>query len=298
MQHESSVTLYDPNNKFWANDTSSFAYKMMQKMGWTPGKGLGLNEDGQVKALSVEVKQDNLGIGAKEARAQGWLETSRDYREVLGNMKELKAPQEEPVVCVEESETKNTEKTKKKHRSKDSKKKKEKSSSKGENSEKRKTTSSSERKRKRKEETPNNEKSEEKREDRRKRRKLTTTESKEGTEERSKSVKTSRRKSSRSFTTTSPPESSNKSHTHFIPKRVMQGKSVASYSQQDLNAIFGFTSDQSAATMTPRTNTVPEKEEPYLVKSTQNLNEYFESIKRKKEEEANNNDPPSKRSKK
>jgi Pin2-interacting protein X1 len=36
----------DPNNKFWANDKSKFGYKMLQKMGWKEGSGLGAKEDG------------------------------------------------------------------------------------------------------------------------------------------------------------------------------------------------------------------------------------------------------------
>ena len=39
----------------WANDESKFGQKLMEKMGWSKGKGLGANEDGRVQ---VRVHRD------------------------------------------------------------------------------------------------------------------------------------------------------------------------------------------------------------------------------------------------
>ena len=41
----------------WANDESKFGQKLMEKMGWQKGKGLGANEDGR-----VQVNENNLTI--------------------------------------------------------------------------------------------------------------------------------------------------------------------------------------------------------------------------------------------
>lgn len=49
----------DPNNKFWTNDKTRFGFKMLMKMGWTEGKGLGRNEQGMstyVKAIKNDEK--------------------------------------------------------------------------------------------------------------------------------------------------------------------------------------------------------------------------------------------------
>jgi Pin2-interacting protein X1 len=55
----------DPNNKHWVNDTSAFGFKMMQKMGWSKGEGLGKNSDGSIKNLAILRKEDNQGVGSR-----------------------------------------------------------------------------------------------------------------------------------------------------------------------------------------------------------------------------------------
>jgi len=57
--------IFDPNNKQWANDHSGFGYRMLQKMGWAPGKGLGANEDVKIKHIDVNRKIDSLGVTAQ-----------------------------------------------------------------------------------------------------------------------------------------------------------------------------------------------------------------------------------------
>ncbi|RKO83635.1 hypothetical protein BDK51DRAFT_33420 [Blyttiomyces helicus] len=43
----------------------SFAQSQLQKYGWEHGKGLGKNEEGISRAISVGIKNDNKGLGAK-----------------------------------------------------------------------------------------------------------------------------------------------------------------------------------------------------------------------------------------
>ena len=40
-----------------------FAKKQMEKMGWKPGKGLGMREDGMAQPLKVQSQQDSCGLG-------------------------------------------------------------------------------------------------------------------------------------------------------------------------------------------------------------------------------------------
>eukprot|EP01129_Flabellula_baltica_P005678 TRINITY_DN206_c0_g1_i2.p1 TRINITY_DN206_c0_g1~~TRINITY_DN206_c0_g1_i2.p1 ORF type:complete len:275 (+),score=102.62 TRINITY_DN206_c0_g1_i2:111-935(+) len=80
-----TLTKVDPNNKHWANDTSRYGFKMLEKMGWSHGKGLGANENGTTKHIPIVRKDDNKGIGANGID-EAWLETGREYQRVLDMM--------------------------------------------------------------------------------------------------------------------------------------------------------------------------------------------------------------------
>ncbi|KAJ1643706.1 hypothetical protein IWQ61_010497 [Dispira simplex] len=73
----------DPNNKAWLNDKSNFGFRLLQKMGWKEGKGLGAKEDGITKHLGVTKKRDNLGVGADHNTAENWLENTTGYSALL-----------------------------------------------------------------------------------------------------------------------------------------------------------------------------------------------------------------------
>jgi G-patch domain len=46
----------DTQNKLWSDDKSKFGYRMLQKMGWSEGRGLGANENGMVEHLRARKK--------------------------------------------------------------------------------------------------------------------------------------------------------------------------------------------------------------------------------------------------
>lgn len=75
----------DTLNQAWKNDKSKFGLKMLQKMGWTEGKGLGKNEDGISEHVRVAKKSNNLGLGAKHdvSGAAAWASTSVTFDSVL-----------------------------------------------------------------------------------------------------------------------------------------------------------------------------------------------------------------------
>lgn len=56
----------------WAKDKSRFGLKLMQKMGWTEGNGLGREEDGRVKSILVQKHQKQVGIGAQTSSDKAW----------------------------------------------------------------------------------------------------------------------------------------------------------------------------------------------------------------------------------
>ncbi|KAA0168973.1 hypothetical protein FNF31_00134 [Cafeteria roenbergensis] len=53
-------------NQVWASDTSQFGYRMLEKMGWSEGKGLGKNEQGEETHINVMRKVGKDGIGSKK----------------------------------------------------------------------------------------------------------------------------------------------------------------------------------------------------------------------------------------
>ncbi|KAI8067952.1 hypothetical protein BC940DRAFT_299958 [Gongronella butleri] len=76
----------DPNNLTWSNDTSKFGFRMMAKMGWAPGKGLGANEDGSQQHVKIRLKDDNLGLGAKKNQSDNWLGNTDAFSRLLADL--------------------------------------------------------------------------------------------------------------------------------------------------------------------------------------------------------------------
>ena len=62
------LTSTEPNPDAGATNSApkSFGYNLMKKMGWTDGKGLGLNEDGETDHIKVRRKRSNAGLGASK----------------------------------------------------------------------------------------------------------------------------------------------------------------------------------------------------------------------------------------
>ncbi|CAG8615578.1 2444_t:CDS:2 [Dentiscutata erythropus] len=52
-------------------------------MGWSPGKGLGINEDGSQECIKLSHKQDNLGVGASKKTIDNWLDNSNAFNDLL-----------------------------------------------------------------------------------------------------------------------------------------------------------------------------------------------------------------------
>lgn len=64
--------ILDSQNKEWAEDKSKFGYRMLAKMGWTEGKGLGRQEDGNTSHIRVRKKSTNSGVGASTGAREAW----------------------------------------------------------------------------------------------------------------------------------------------------------------------------------------------------------------------------------
>ncbi|KAI9283867.1 hypothetical protein BC943DRAFT_327185 [Umbelopsis sp. AD052] len=131
----------DPNNLHWSNDTGKFGHKMLTKMGWAPGKGLGANEDGNTDHVKVRLKDNNFGIGANKKNMDNWLDNTDAFSRLLADLNERvgseqSSPAAESPASNEgeadenESATEKESKKKSKKEKKDKKAKKEKKSKK------------------------------------------------------------------------------------------------------------------------------------------------------------------------
>lgn len=49
------------NSKLFIVDANKFGQKMLEKMGWQQGKGLGANENGITENIKVSYKNDSQG---------------------------------------------------------------------------------------------------------------------------------------------------------------------------------------------------------------------------------------------
>ncbi|KAM9901735.1 hypothetical protein OXX79_004363, partial [Metschnikowia pulcherrima] len=58
----------DPRNTSWSNNTERFGHQYLEKLGWNPGKGLGLVEHATTSHVKVSIKTDNAGLGSKLAK--------------------------------------------------------------------------------------------------------------------------------------------------------------------------------------------------------------------------------------
>mmetsp|Transcript_38690 Transcript_38690/g.50982 ORF Transcript_38690/g.50982 Transcript_38690/m.50982 type:complete len:218 (+) Transcript_38690:83-736(+) len=80
--------LEDTLNSHWKDDKASFGFRMLSKMGWKEGKGLGKNEDGQSDYVSVSKKVDNLGLGCDKDTSgnSGWSSSIQSFTDVLAQL--------------------------------------------------------------------------------------------------------------------------------------------------------------------------------------------------------------------
>lgn len=84
----SIIASEDSRNMHWTK--GSIGSKLLLKMGWTEGTGLGRDRQGTAVALRAIRKQDSGGIGAQDADItgnQGWNQTTDSFSHVLRTLK-------------------------------------------------------------------------------------------------------------------------------------------------------------------------------------------------------------------
>ncbi|XP_014661951.1 PREDICTED: PIN2/TERF1-interacting telomerase inhibitor 1-like [Priapulus caudatus] len=78
----------DPRNTAWANDTNKFGERMLKQMGWSRGKGLGANEDGNTEHVKLDMKDDNRGVGCTNIHDDNWIAHQDDFNAILTQLNE------------------------------------------------------------------------------------------------------------------------------------------------------------------------------------------------------------------
>uniref|UniRef100_A0A161ML19 Pin2 terf1-interacting telomerase inhibitor 1 n=1 Tax=Triatoma infestans TaxID=30076 RepID=A0A161ML19_TRIIF len=77
--------ILNPRSTDWSEDGNKYGQRMLEKMGWTPGKGLGVNEQGIVNALRVKYKSDLRGLGC-DSKIEEWTKTQEEFNALLGEL--------------------------------------------------------------------------------------------------------------------------------------------------------------------------------------------------------------------
>ncbi|XP_061561069.1 PIN2/TERF1-interacting telomerase inhibitor 1 [Phycodurus eques] len=76
----------DPRNSAWSNDDSKFGQKMLERMGWSKGKGLGRSEQGATEHVQVKVKNNCYGLGAHGSQEDNWIAHQEDFNDLLAQL--------------------------------------------------------------------------------------------------------------------------------------------------------------------------------------------------------------------
>ncbi|KAM6953920.1 PIN2/TERF1-interacting telomerase inhibitor 1 [Aplochiton taeniatus] len=76
----------DPRNSAWSKDESKFGQKMLERMGWSKGKGLGRTEQGSTDHIKVKVKNNQLGLGVTGNHEDDWIAHQDDFNQLLADL--------------------------------------------------------------------------------------------------------------------------------------------------------------------------------------------------------------------
>jgi len=76
----------NPRGNLWCEDNSKFGQRMLEKMGWSEGKGLGVKENGTTDPVHVSYKWDNKGMGYKGADGDEAVAQQKDFDALLATL--------------------------------------------------------------------------------------------------------------------------------------------------------------------------------------------------------------------
>ncbi|CAG9834211.1 unnamed protein product [Diabrotica balteata] len=91
----------NPRGKEWSQDANKFGQKLLEKMGWQSGKGLGAKEDGIKEHIKISYKNDSKGMGYKESNDQ-WTEHETHFSALLESLTGEETNFEKKVISLEQ----------------------------------------------------------------------------------------------------------------------------------------------------------------------------------------------------
>mmetsp|Transcript_238 Transcript_238/g.290 ORF Transcript_238/g.290 Transcript_238/m.290 type:complete len:285 (-) Transcript_238:1352-2206(-) len=96
VQKKTLAKLAKNGNEFTASSPSKFALNFLKKLGWKEGDGLGKQRQGRATHVKVVKKDDNLGIGAKDANVEDFSSQwwSHGFSSASSKLKSIKASSE------------------------------------------------------------------------------------------------------------------------------------------------------------------------------------------------------------
>jgi len=75
----------DPQNTLWTNDTTAYGHKMLKKMGWEKGKGLGAKEEGVTEPIKLHSNTTKQGLGCT-GYDNTWVAHQDDFSALLSEL--------------------------------------------------------------------------------------------------------------------------------------------------------------------------------------------------------------------
>lgn len=77
----------NPMGNDWSKDENKFGQRMLQKMGWEPGTGLGVRGQGRTDIVKINLKCDTKGLGCeKVSTSDNWRETIVNFDSFLAEL--------------------------------------------------------------------------------------------------------------------------------------------------------------------------------------------------------------------
>lgn len=100
MTYEASrkkqILVLQPRGKALYEDTSTFGSKMLEKMGWKKGDGLGKNQSGNVDFIQIRYKNDEHGLGFnKFGMDDNWTQNETSFDELLKSLNSERGDQDD-----------------------------------------------------------------------------------------------------------------------------------------------------------------------------------------------------------
>lgn len=88
-EKRSKIRYVVQNKSEWSEDGNKFGKRMLEKMGWTSGGGLGKNEDGRTEHIDLKVKTNLKGVGFVHGKYDStWIAHSQGFDSLLEQLQQ------------------------------------------------------------------------------------------------------------------------------------------------------------------------------------------------------------------